>query len=85
LKIQIDLSPEDHDRMLIHVTQESHLYSVLKNGVIAYQTEDTTQPRVIEIFCEDVDVIMLLSLAQNNCPHAVSAIEKAILNAKEPD
>ena len=69
--------------MLSHITQESSLYSVLKNGVIVYEPEDSTQRKIIEIVCEDVDAITLLALAESDCPEAVASIEKAIASAQK--
>jgi hypothetical protein len=78
MKIALKISPEHYDRLLSGVSEQSSLYSVLKNGVVINSTTAGGGSKMIEILCEKFHARMLRALAANLSPLAVPQIEKAI-------
>jgi hypothetical protein len=78
VKILIDISPEYYDRLLAEFDEESHIYAILKNGVVIHHFEAGNQFRTVEILCEKFHARMILAAAEVYCPEAAAEIEEAI-------
>jgi hypothetical protein len=78
VKILIDISPEHYDRLLSEFSEESRIFTILKNGVVIHHFEAGAEFRTVEIFCEKYHARMILAAAEIFCPEATSAIEEAI-------
>ena len=78
MKILIDISPEYYDRLLGEFSEESHIYAILKNGVVIHHFEAGDEFRTVEILCEKFHARMILAAAEMYCPEAAAEIEEAI-------
>lgn len=78
MKILIDISPEHYDRLLSQFTEESSVYSILKNGLVIHHFEFGKDFRRVEILCEKFHARMILTVAEIFCPEAAAEIEEAI-------
>jgi hypothetical protein len=78
VKILIDISPEYYDRLLSEFSEESHIYTILKNGVVIHHFEAGDEFRTVEILCEKFHARMILAAAEVYCPEAAAEIEEAI-------
>jgi hypothetical protein len=78
VKILIDISPEYYDRLLAEFDEESHIYAILKNGVVIHHFEAGDEFRTVEILCEKFHARMILAAAEMYCPEAAAEIEEAI-------
>jgi hypothetical protein len=78
VKILIDISPEYYDRLLSEFSEESHIYAILKNGVVIHHFEAGDEFRTVEILCEKFHARMILAVAEIFCPEAAADIEEAI-------
>ena len=78
MKILIAISPEYYDRLLSEFTEESHIYAILKNGVVIHHFEAGNEFRTVEILCEKFHARMILAAAEMYCPEAAAEIEEAI-------
>ena len=76
-KIVIQLSPEQHQRLLKYASEASPAYSTLKNGLIVDRS-DGVQSRVIVILCDEDRAQMLRQSAKYFCPQAVPQIENRV-------
>jgi hypothetical protein len=82
VKILVEISPEYYDRLLNGISEASRMYAVLKNGVVMHYAEAGTAFRRIEILCEKFHAQMLVTVAEELCPEAVSQIEEAISRSR---
>jgi hypothetical protein len=71
MKPLIELSIEHYEALLKRATEDSPLYSRLKNAA-------KTGAGTIEILCDLDEAEMLLQVARDFCPDAVPQIEKDI-------
>jgi hypothetical protein len=71
MKPLIELSTEQYEALLKRVTEDSPLYSRLKNAV-------KTKAGTIAVLCDVDEAEMLLQAAKHFCPDAVPEIEKEI-------
>jgi hypothetical protein len=78
VKILIDISPEHYDHLLSEFSEESHIYAILKNGVVIHHFEAGDEFRTVEILCEKFHARMILAAAEMYCPQAAAEIEEAI-------
>jgi hypothetical protein len=78
VKISIDISPEHYDRILSAFTEESRIYSILRNGLLIHHFEASNEFRTVEILCEKFHARMILAVAEIFCPEAIAEIEEAI-------
>jgi len=78
LKILIDISPENYDRLLSEFTEESRIYAILKNGLVIHHLKAGAVSRTVEILCEKFHARMILAVAEIFCPEATAEIEEAI-------
>jgi hypothetical protein len=78
VKTLIDISPEYYDRLLSEFSEESHIYTILKNGVVIHHFEAGNEFRTVEILCEKFHARMILAVAEMVCPEAAAEIEEAI-------
>ena len=78
MKILIDISPEHYDRILSEFTEESHIYAILKNGLLIHHLEAGNEFRTVEILCDKFHARMILAAAEMYCPEAAAGIEEAI-------
>jgi hypothetical protein len=78
VKILLEVSAEDYDRLLNRVDTKSQAYAILKNGVVIDSSHTGARQRMIEILCEKFHAIMLLRVAEKLCPEAASQIEEGI-------
>jgi hypothetical protein len=78
LKILIDISPENYDRLLSEFSEESRIYAILKNGVVIHHFEAGDKSRTVEILCDKFYARMILAVAEIFCPEAAVEIEEAI-------
>jgi hypothetical protein len=78
VKILIAISPEYYDRLLSEFSEESHIYTILKNGVVIHHFEAGDEFRTVEILCEKFHARMILAAAEMYCPEAAAEIEEAI-------
>jgi hypothetical protein len=76
-KLVIQLSPEQHQRLLKYASEASPAYSTLKNGLIMDRT-DGTRSRVVVIVCDEDHAHMLWQSAKHFCPQAVPQIENSV-------
>jgi len=79
VKILIDISLEHYDRILSEFTEESRIYSILKNGLVIHHTEAGDASKTVEILCEKFHARMILAVAELVCPEAAAKIEEAII------
>ena len=79
----IEMSPENYDGLLSKITVGSLAYSLLKNGVVSYRPEGAIDRRVINFLCEPIDAKILLRVANEIWPEAVSEINDSIARADE--
>ena len=75
VKPVIELSVEHYDALLRQAAPDPRLYSRLINAV-------NTKAGTIAILCDLDAAEMLLHMAKNYCPDAVTEIEKAIRTAQ---
>ena len=73
-KMVIQLSPEQHHRLLKYASEASPAYSTLKNGLIVDRF-DGAHSRVIVILCDEDRAQMLRQSAKHFCLQAVPQIE----------
>jgi hypothetical protein len=78
VKILIDISPEHYDGLLSQFTDESLIYTILKNGLVIHHFEAGNEFRTVEILCDKFHARMLLTVAEIFCPEAAAEIEEAI-------
>jgi hypothetical protein len=78
VKILIDISPEHYDGLLSQFTDESLIYTILKNGLVIHHFEAGNEFRTVEILCDKFHARMLLIVAEIFCPEAAAEIEEAI-------
>jgi hypothetical protein len=78
VKILIDISLEHYDRILSEFTEESRIYSILKNGLVIHHTEAGEEFRTVEILCEKFHARMILAVAEIFCSEAAAEMEEAI-------
>ena len=78
MKILVDISPENYDRILSECDEESRIYTILKNGLVLHHFEAGNDIRTVEILCDKFHARMILSAAEMYCPEAVAEIEEAI-------
>ena len=78
MKILIDISPEHYDRLLSEFTEESHIYAILRNGLVIHHFEAGNEIRTIEILRDKFHARMILADAEIYCPEAAIEIEEAI-------
>jgi hypothetical protein len=71
VKPLIELSIEQYEFLLKHASEDSPLYSRLKNAV-------KPQPNTVAVLCDLDQAEMLLQVAKHFCPDAVPEIEKEI-------
>jgi hypothetical protein len=71
MKPLIELSIEHYEALLKRATEDSPLYSRLKNAA-------KTGAGTIEVLCDPDEAEMLLQVAKRFCPGAVPEIEKEI-------
>ena len=71
MKPLIELSTEQYEALLKRATEDSPLYSRLKNAV-------KTKAGTIAVLCDVDEAEMLLQVAKHFCPDAVPEIEKEI-------
>jgi hypothetical protein len=71
MKPLIVFSVEHWEALLKRTTEDSPLYSRLKNAA-------KTEAGTIEVLCDLDEAEMLLHMAKSFCPEAVPEIEKAI-------
>ena len=77
MKILIDISPQYYDRLLSEFTEESHIYAILKNGLVIHHFEAGNEFRTVEILCEKFHARMILAAAEMYCPEAAAEIKEA--------
>jgi len=78
MKILLEISPEHYDRLLSGISENSLLYTVLKNAVVTNRNDAGRGDKMIEILCEKFHARMLRALAENLSPQAVPQIDKGI-------
>jgi hypothetical protein len=78
MKILVDISAENYDRIVAQIEKESRLYAIMMNGVIVYDRESEKPRRVVKVFCEQSDAGIILDAAKNFCPEATAEIERSI-------
>ena len=78
MKILIDISPENYDRILSGFTEDSRMYAILKNGLVIHHFEASNEFRTVEILCEKFHARMILAAAEMFCTEAAAEIEEAI-------
>ena len=78
MKILVDLSPKQYDRILNEFSEESRMYAVLKNGLVLHHFETGNEFRTVEILCDKFHARMTLAAAEMCCHEAVAEIEAAI-------
>jgi sigma54-dependent transcription regulator len=78
VKILIDISPENYNRILSEFTEESRMYAILKNGLVIHHFEANKEFRTVENLCEKFHARMILAAAEMFCPEAAAEIEEAI-------
>ena len=78
MKILIAISPEYYDRLLSEFSEDSHIYAILRNGVVIHHFEAGNEFRRVEILCEKFHARMILAAAEMYCPEAAAEIEEAI-------
>jgi hypothetical protein len=71
MKPLIEFSIEHWEALLKRATEDSPLYSRLKNAA-------KTEAGTIEVLCDPDEAQMLLQVARHFCPDAVPEIEKEI-------
>jgi hypothetical protein len=62
----------------VSLAKESHIYAILKNGVVIHHFEARDEFRTVEILCEKFHARMILAAAEVYCPEAAAEIEEAI-------
>jgi hypothetical protein len=72
----IKISAESYDRLLSHADKESHLYSILKGGLIF--DDNQRQGKVVKILCDEPAAELLLKSASIFCPEAIEEIRQII-------
>ena len=78
MKILIDISPEQYDRLLRELAEESRMYAILKNGLVIHGFEGDKASKAVEILCEKFHARMILAVAETICPEAAAQIEEGI-------
>jgi hypothetical protein len=76
------MSRRDYDSLLGRVTKESRAYVTLMSSVVYRESESLLPTDTIMTVCEDNEARALLELAQECCPEAAPAIEKAVKNPR---
>jgi hypothetical protein len=72
----VKISAASYDRFLTQVDKESHLYSILKGGLIF--DDDQCEGKVVQILCDPPAVDLLLESARTLYPEAVREIKQSI-------
>jgi hypothetical protein len=79
MKIAIELSAENYDGLLSKLTERSLAYSILKSGIVNYRSEEGIERRVIDILCEPAEAEVVLRIAGEVWPEAVSEIRNSVI------
>jgi hypothetical protein len=79
MKTAFELSPENYDGLLSKVTERSLAYSILKNGIVNYRSEEGTECRVIDILCDPAEAEVVLRIAGEVWPKAADEIKDSII------
>jgi len=81
MKILIDFPMDDYNNFLQRCDATRPEYEMLKNGII---TQDREKRPAVEILCAVEDAKMILDLASEIYPHAVSHVQESISLARRP-
>jgi hypothetical protein len=72
------MSPEQYDLFVAECDIKSREYTILKNSVVARNTQDGLLRRTIEILCDEDEAVQLLAAARQFYPDAAPTIAKSI-------
>src|SRR5688500_8231669 len=81
MRILIEIAMDDSKYVLERYNATRPEYEMLKNGVI---TQDREKRPAVEILCAVEDAKMILDLASEIYPHAVSHVQESISLARRP-
>jgi hypothetical protein len=80
----VELSIDHYDHLLEKADRSSREYEILANGLIVRRRRGDHFERVVEISCGMEEAKRLLALARRIYPDAITAIEAAIANPRDP-
>jgi hypothetical protein len=82
VKILIEISTAQYDRLLSVVPVESSVYSILKNGVVVDRSKASLERKTVDILCTVEQARELLDTARQLCPEAAPEIEDGLVNPR---
>jgi hypothetical protein len=82
VKMMIEISTKQYDRLLSVVPAESSVYAMLKNGVIVDHSKASLERKSVSILCAVEQARGLLDAARQLCPEAVPEIEDGLVNPR---
>jgi hypothetical protein len=78
MKLKIEISLQNYDRMLQKCDNSSKEYGILVNGSLIQRPSGNYFERLARIICNTNDATKLLALADRICPEAAQEIEKSV-------
>lgn len=75
MEILVEISEDEYATLLSRLTEDSSVYSVLKNALVFEHPNGGSPSKAVGIPCGIVQAKMLLHLAEKICPEAASKIE----------
>ena len=82
MKILIEISTAQYDRLLSVIPVDSSAYSILKNGVIIDHSKASLERKTVDILCAVEQARELLDTAKQRCPEAAPEIEDGLVNPR---
>jgi hypothetical protein len=64
--------------MIHHVVENSHIHSVLMDGVVMYHKTGQILEKVVTILCAEQDALTIVDAAKAFCPESAVEINKGI-------
>ena len=83
MRILVDISMEYYEQIVNRVAEDSHVHSILMNGVVIHDYQTGVRRRVVKILCNKADAEMLRHAAKTLCPEALPELEQSIKLCRE--
>jgi hypothetical protein len=78
MKILIEISPAEYDRLVSRVPEASPVYSTLKNGSKLDCSGPGLESATMAILCDPNQAMAILQAAKKLCPEVACAMAKGI-------
>ena len=74
---------EYYEQIVNRVAEDSHVHSILMNGVVIHDYQTGVRRRVVKILCNKADAEMLRHATKTLCPEALPELEQSIKLCRE--